>query len=314
MRLSVIIPAWNAAETLRSCVESVLAATAGVEAEVIVVDDGSTDGTAVLLREMAARHGEIRPLFQENRGVSAARNRGLDAAGGEWVLFADADDRLENGSLAHGKTACTEAADLIIGRSECSGQERYPWRGLFPAGHVATPAELPAKGYLRGSICGCLFRRSFLIDNDLRFPEGVSLSEDTVFFGSCLARARGVGFWDKLYYRITPRPGSASRQGGPADVERSAAAIAAACRDIPEGAVRSYTLYKLMLMLASRAADNGVSAAEAFRCGALGRILPLPLEGIGAERWKIRLLNASWPLFYRLVALRNRHSPLRLAK
>jgi glycosyltransferase involved in cell wall biosynthesis len=88
MKISVVIPTYNYGTYLSRAIESVLAQTHPVH-EIIVVDDGSTDDT----RATAARFGErIRYIFQENRGLSAARNTGIRAATGEWVAFLDADD------------------------------------------------------------------------------------------------------------------------------------------------------------------------------------------------------------------------------
>lgn len=89
-KVSVIIPAYNAAGFIGAALESVCAQTA-LPDEVIVVDDGSSDGTA---REVAAfgRADLVRYVHQQNQGASAARNAGLDAATGEWIAFLDADD------------------------------------------------------------------------------------------------------------------------------------------------------------------------------------------------------------------------------
>ena len=312
MRLSVIIPAWNAADTLRDCVESVVAAAAGIPVEVVVVDDGSTDGTAALASSLAGRHALLQVLSQENAGVSAARNRGLAAAKGDYVAFVDADDTLAPGSLAAmassltRRSAADPAVDILVARSFNGGVERYPWQSAFTEGRSYSAADLLEAGYLRGSVCGCLFRRDFLAGEGLRFPAGVSLSEDTVFFGACLAKARAISFCNTDFYHITERPGSASRLTDPGDVVRTAAAIDAAVGTISDASVRSYTLFKLILMLTSRAVRAGIPAEEASAAASLDHLLPLSLDGIGAERWKIRLLNASYPLFYRLIALRNR--------
>jgi len=92
-RVSIIIPAFNAEKTLGGAVESVLAQTFS-DWEAIVVDDGSTDGTARLAADFAARDSRIRLVSQANGGVSAARNRGLAEARGEFGLFLDADDSI----------------------------------------------------------------------------------------------------------------------------------------------------------------------------------------------------------------------------
>jgi glycosyltransferase involved in cell wall biosynthesis len=86
--ISVVIPAYNASAYIVEAIESVLAQTIA-PAEIIVVDDGSTDNTAAVLEPYAAR---IRYIFQDNAGVSAARNRAIEAANGDFIAFLDADD------------------------------------------------------------------------------------------------------------------------------------------------------------------------------------------------------------------------------
>ncbi|HFQ90111.1 MAG TPA: glycosyltransferase family 2 protein, partial [Desulfobulbus sp.] len=91
-RISVIIPTWNRVGFLEKAIGSVLAQTRPCD-ELIVVDDGSSDGTADLVRTMASIAGrEINYIFQENRGAAAARNRGIAAASGELLCFLDSDD------------------------------------------------------------------------------------------------------------------------------------------------------------------------------------------------------------------------------
>src|SRR5689334_21559100 len=89
-RVSVVTPAFDAAQTIGATVASVLGQTYR-DVELVVVDDGSTDRTAAI----AEAHGEpVRVVRQENRGVAAARNRGIEAAAGELIAFCDADDVL----------------------------------------------------------------------------------------------------------------------------------------------------------------------------------------------------------------------------
>jgi len=88
MRISVIIPSYNRRHTLERALDSVFGQSSAVD-EVIVVDDGSTDGSHELV---AARYPRAKILRQPNRGVSAARNRGIEAAGGDWIALLDSDD------------------------------------------------------------------------------------------------------------------------------------------------------------------------------------------------------------------------------
>ena len=93
--LSFIIPAYNAEPYLRECLDSISRLNMrGRGYEVIVVNDGSTDGTAALLEAYGREHVEVTVISQENRGLSAARNAGMRGAKGKYVCFVDADDHL----------------------------------------------------------------------------------------------------------------------------------------------------------------------------------------------------------------------------
>ena len=97
--LSVIIPIYNAERYLRRCVESVLD-SAYPEFELILVDDGSTDGCPSICRDFAERDCRVRVFRQEHQGASAARNRGIRESRGEWLVFVDADDRISRDLLS----------------------------------------------------------------------------------------------------------------------------------------------------------------------------------------------------------------------
>ena len=98
MKLSIIIPVYQVADTLRRCVESVTTDN-GTDYEVLLVDDGSTDGSALLCDQLAADNQRISVVHTPNRGLSAARNEGLDRARGEFICFADSDDFVEPGTF-----------------------------------------------------------------------------------------------------------------------------------------------------------------------------------------------------------------------
>ncbi|HEX4005005.1 MAG TPA: glycosyltransferase [Acidobacteriaceae bacterium] len=95
-KVSAVIPTYNRADKVRASIDSVLAQTVS-DVEVVVVDDGSTDSTARVLRE--AYGDRIRYCYQKNQGVSAARNRGIAEAKGEWIAFLDSDDHWVNNKL-----------------------------------------------------------------------------------------------------------------------------------------------------------------------------------------------------------------------
>ena len=90
-KVSVIIPFYNGIEFLRACVSSVQNQTLR-EIEILLVDDGSTDGSSALADTLAAEDERICVIHQENKGLSGARNTGIDAATGDYIGFVDADD------------------------------------------------------------------------------------------------------------------------------------------------------------------------------------------------------------------------------
>lgn len=96
MQFSVIVPVYNVREYLSRCLDSILEQS-WQDYEVIIIDDGSTDGSGELCDHYGACCPVVRVIHQENAGLSAARNTGLDHARGEWILFVDSDDWIEPG-------------------------------------------------------------------------------------------------------------------------------------------------------------------------------------------------------------------------
>jgi glycosyltransferase involved in cell wall biosynthesis len=125
--VSVIIPCFNACATLNAAIESAISQD-GIELEVIVVDDGSSDGSADIARGFAPR---ARVLTGPNRGVSAARNRGISEAQGKWFIFLDADDLLLPGTIRRriADAAGQENSDVVV----CDWQEMLTGSELIDA-------------------------------------------------------------------------------------------------------------------------------------------------------------------------------------
>jgi len=97
--ISIIVPVWQASDFLPSCIDSILSQSER-NFELILVDDGSTDGSANVCRRYAESDNRIIVLCQENRGVSSARNAGLKASRGQYIMFVDSDDTVEPDCIA----------------------------------------------------------------------------------------------------------------------------------------------------------------------------------------------------------------------
>ena len=198
--VSVIIPVRNAARHLRACLDSVLSQTLR-DIEVICVDDGSTDDSPAILGEYAAGDPRVKAVrCAGGRGAGAARNVGLSAATGTWLHFVDADDVvLADAGKSLVDFAERNDADVVVFNAE----------ELDDATGLTTPLPLdlsvPPQGdrFLKAyATCpwNKLFRRSFIVDNDMRFQE-IPRSNDLAFTVEALCRASRLSVMDKTLYR-----------------------------------------------------------------------------------------------------------------
>ncbi len=190
LRFSVVIPTYNYAHFIARAIESVLA-NPGDDYEVIVVDDGSTDNTAAAVERFDR---SVRYVRQENRGPSAARNRGAQAARGEYVLFLDADDRLLPDALPALRQFLAAHPDVDLA---CGGYASIALDGQTQLNHPPGLSSKARKNFRRlisGEISivngSAAIRRSAL--DRLRFPEQCRHFEDIVFFGHAFALLRAA--------------------------------------------------------------------------------------------------------------------------
>ena len=218
--ISVIIPAYNVSEFLPRCLDSLLAQT-WQRLELLVVDDGSADGTAAVAEGYARRDSRVRVLRKENGGVSSARNLGLEAARGELIGFTDGDDWVKPDYLAKLAAALLENdADMAA----CGYIEELPVPGAQPLLHgtgpqpVCGPKEaaflfLQREGFFT-ALWNKLFRRECLRTQDglLRFDETLAIGEDETWLLRLLPGLRRVAFCPEPLYCWTMRPDSASRR------------------------------------------------------------------------------------------------------
>ena len=180
--ISVIIPCYRCADTLRRAVDSVLAG-APAHLQLLLVDDGSPDATPALCDELAAGGERITALHRENGGASAARNTGLAAAAGEWILFLDADDQLLPGLWeALPPALAAHPAMVLFGMVRDSGPAPCPlapgvYETLKDTGAALDPL-LFESGYLAAPYAK-VFHAAAL--GALRFDEGLAVNEDVLF-------------------------------------------------------------------------------------------------------------------------------------
>ena len=217
-KISVIIPAYNVEGLLEKCVISVVSQDYPKDLlEIIVVDDGSTDGTAGILDDLAGKYDNIKAVHKANGGSSSARNAGLSIANGDYVGFVDRDDFISPQMYSTLMEAAVRlGSDMVqISRDEIAEDgSKLPDVVIPPAKEtVITPTEhletlLLHKG--DASFCTKLTRRSLFTD-DMRFPEG-ELNEDFYLMIHMLEKVNNLVILPQQYYHVFYRSGSNSRK------------------------------------------------------------------------------------------------------
>ncbi len=204
MKISVIIPAFNGGKWLVQCLEGVLCQTYK-NLEIIVVNDGSTDDTAAI----AARYPNVKLISQENQGLSVSRNRGVEAATGEYIHFLDVDDILCIDYYARmAETIKHTGADMAIGGVV---NEVQPGLSLCFSERLLL-VTLEDKISLANSgimVCACryLIRRSFVLEAGLSFRPG-RLMEDVEYSLEAIRLSGKVATVPGATYYYMPRNGS----------------------------------------------------------------------------------------------------------
>lgn len=218
MRISVIVPAYNNAPWLRACLDSLLAQT-HEDMEIVVVNDGSRDGTAAVLDDYASRHHQIRAIHQENAGVTAARLRGLQDATGGWIGFVDGDDvvepqmyaRLLENALAYGAdiSHCGQQIIFPDGRATTIQNDGM----LRSQDHLTALRDLLDGGLIESGLCTKLYKRELFAGLDAWMDRSVKHNEDLLMNFYLFQRAETSIFEAVCPYHYLLRQGSASYSG-----------------------------------------------------------------------------------------------------
>lgn len=213
--VSIIVPLFNAEKYLLTSVSQILRQTYD-NFELLLIDDGSEDGSLNLCQKIASKDSRTRVLHQENSGVSAARNIGLENASGEYIAFVDSDDLIAPYYLEY-LVEGIQKSDSIL--SMCSHARIYGYDYEFTKTQEQfeiIPAQKCAQrllcGYFPVSVWGCLIKTSLI--GNIRFPAGIRNNEDKLFLYEYLLKNENgtVAFSNEKLYGYMVREGSATRR------------------------------------------------------------------------------------------------------
>ena len=213
--VSIIVPVYNIKEYLPVCVESLLGQTEP-DLEILLVDDGSSDGSGDLCDGYARRDPRVRVIHKKNGGLSSARNAGLDAASGEWILLVDGDDYLAKNAVERLLSVATVHKDADFVQflyAETDGSWQPEAQRLEQTVVTAVPdlfRQLYRLGGVAASCCTKLFRRSLF--DSLRFKEGIR-QEDEELMTRLLPVCRKAVYTNLVLYGYVMRRGSIIHSG-----------------------------------------------------------------------------------------------------
>lgn len=213
--ISIIVPVYNVEKYIEDCLNSILNQNTEFKIEVIIINDGSTDNSMDIIYSYENKFKKFIIIEQENKGLSNARNTGLKAASGEYILFLDSDDYIDLNCVDTSYRMCkiNNLDKLSFGLRWCYeyeyGYECEEHTQDFSSivGNIYTGEDLYNEiskiGHFTESACTCMYRKDFLKENGLYFNENI-LYEDVLFSIEAILKCkRAMHISDKLYsYRV----------------------------------------------------------------------------------------------------------------
>ena len=212
--ISIIIPVYNTGEYLKKCVVSVCNQTYG-RLEIILVDDGSTDGSGEICDQLKTTDKRIVVIHRENGGLSAARNTGINASNGDYIVFVDSDDWIEEKTIEVGyRELCRTKASMVIwgyyadfvdNEERIISTSRHVTDGICRVGDCKALVTNEALGLI-GYAWNKLYKKDIIIENRIFFVEGLSLVEDILFNAEICRYSESICFTNYIGTHYIQRP------------------------------------------------------------------------------------------------------------
>ncbi len=215
--ISVIIPVYNLEDYISRCLDSILRQTY-TNLQILVINDGSSDNSAEIVTQYVRNDSRVVLINKDNEGVSTARNIGLNAAIGEYVMFVDGDDWIEDDMIENlyalsGKGEMDFVGGGFVFEDLASGRKRYS-PGNFEPQYMVGNAILKnffLGHYIWGSVWGGIYRLDFLNRYSLRFEKEIKYGEDVFFNTKVMSKANKIVVCKNHFYHILVRSSSVTR-------------------------------------------------------------------------------------------------------
>lgn len=203
-QISVIVPVYNVEKYLHKCVDSILKQTLS-DIELILVDDGSPDGSGAICDEYAQKDSRVKVIHKPNGGVSSARNAGIEVARGEWLCFVDSDDYIDETYLEDFGVDKGDADMYMQGYVELSPEKDVLAEHQMTCKEDSCLTDVIAESEdlrIINSPCFKLYKSSFILDNNIKFDKELSYGEDHVFSLEYLQYVNKIAVCRKMGYIV----------------------------------------------------------------------------------------------------------------
>lgn len=252
---SVIVPVYNVERYLAECVESILTQDSESAYEIILVDDGSTDHSGEICDQYAEKVPHVRAIHQENHGQSNARNNGLRQAQGMYILFCDSDDLWAPEMLSSLDAVIRENPDIVsFGYQTFDSDGNAQECRILPTCRPVSGREYLDELFHQGTLpvaspCMYLFRRAFLMENELYFDESLTYGEDLEHCLRAIPGAERIVGIDRALYRYRKmREGSHTNSLSMRKIRMDLTAIAMSWRRLHAPAIANYYCQRILLI------------------------------------------------------------------
>ncbi|MCH5319078.1 MAG: glycosyltransferase [Paramuribaculum sp.] len=318
MWLSYIIPLYNCEKYIEQCLESLLAqGLKEKDYEIIVVNDGSTDSGADIVGGYVLSHPNILLINQKNKGVSEARNRGMEMARGDYIIFVDADDYLIGNGLELLKSQYYDKGDspdfiFVFSRTVDRYYNRMKYENL---GNSKLIYEGDVKGYVekygfRWNVWGCLIKRTYLVESGIKFKK-FPHTEDVMFMLDLFCEKNGSVLSTSLnIYRYRLREGSANTRYDYEFLRRTIIGVGEILDNIRNHSIRSdlsQNAFDERIYCCQRVAFTRICSSWPHKIGTLIKIADqrniFPIINADSKEKKILNFITSHPRLFYLICL-----------
>ncbi|PSV37789.1 glycosyltransferase family A protein, partial [Photobacterium sp. GB-36] len=198
MILSIIIPYYNSEKNINNVLSSI---DINKNIEYIFINDGGTDSTTRIIEQYFYSNDNYKIIEKENGGVSSARNVGIESAKGEYILFLDSDDFLYKGAISYLIKLITDCDQDVYSFDYKKTNTVECDRNLVTScNEIIITRDNFYDDYVRGklidrvSVCSCLFKRSFILKNHIRFDTKLSYGEDQIFMIDVINKSKSITY------------------------------------------------------------------------------------------------------------------------